>query len=102
MANQSLTNKLDRFPPFLAYAVAKVRPRNRTLTRIGQKLSWAGVRVGQVDEFLNACKVSLHELHKHRKFLQKHKGLDHLTEPQRKAFKRACAKLLLVKNSNEA
>lgn len=93
----TLTEKLDEFPPFICWAVAKVRPRHRTLTRIASRTSWVGVKVGLVDKFFQACKVNPNHLAKYKRFLAEHKDLSHLTEQQRTAFKRCCARLALSK-----
>lgn len=103
--------RLDLVPPFLAWALARVgqgsgkklrRPSPeeaaatakmslRTFNRIGSKLTWAEVKVGQVDGFLAGCNVRLNglgEVHKFIAQMVKHGTFTLLSPSQKKWFER--------------
>jgi hypothetical protein len=108
---QSLTAKLDKCPPFAVYAYAHrdhfKRPRRndlakkaglpeRTFSRITTKLTWARVKVADVDAFCKACDVDPLHPGEVFEFLQQSMSsevpLAHLRPIQRAIFDQQCRK----------
>ena len=107
--NKTLLEIIDRLPPFVVYALARDghggRPAllkivnasgmpQRTFFRIAKKLTWAGVKVAQIDGFAKACGVNLLSQIKDRDFmrhtLQSDRPFRHLSPHQLKTFDSLC------------
>jgi hypothetical protein len=101
--------RLDLMPPFLAWALARIGKRSaqrrpspaeaaavagippRTFNRIATKISWSGVKAGQIDPFLAGCNVKLNHLakeHAYMKAMVKHGRFRLLSVTQQKWFAR--------------
>ena len=93
--NLSLTDKLDRLPPFVARLLAKENGRLATVPELMKKtgwgrrkieaiqlaITWKKVAVGDVDVFLRACGICWSDQRRHRSLIQlaiRRGGIDRL------------------------
>jgi hypothetical protein len=108
--SMTLLQHLDRFPPFLCFALARDnhhRPllevitkqaglNKRTFQRIAKRISWKGVKVCQVDLFCSACGVNIWNMKNHRDYISKtmqcRRPFTHLMPQQLKQFQVQCAR----------
>jgi len=116
----TLLEHLDRIPPFFCLALAgghnKIRPRlseivresglnKRTFQRISRRISWAGVKVCQVDKFSAACGVSHNRVWGLKAYIAKtlkcKRPMKHLTARQLIDFQIQCARWKASRLSHE-
>lgn len=105
-----MLDHLDNLPPFLCVALARVGYRRKTLReiatesglsyrkveRIGRRLSWSSVKVGDAHAFAKACGVDLICQAKAREYLARQRDqkyiLPHLNSAELAKFTAKMAK----------
>lgn len=115
--NQKLTEFLDHVPPFFCFAlglarrphptldqlVEKSELNKRTFQRIARRISWAGVKVGQVDGFCKACGVNHSRLSEQKDFVAKtlraSRPFPHLLPRQLRDFETQCARWKAIRSN---
>lgn len=118
--NQTLIEYLDRIPPFFCFALARDSRRHRpelvemvkisglnkrTFQRIARRISWAGVKVSQVDGFTKACGVNHSRLSEQKDFIAKtmkcNRPFRHLMARQLRDFQTQCARWKALRESTQ-
>lgn len=126
---KTLLSKLDECPPFVVYYLARTskasgahpRPHGiaalsglsiRTVTRLSQQMTWAGVKLAVMEAFCLGCGVNFLKVSGQWNYLQRphydyiwhlQRGhykhpLRHLTKEQRPKFLKLCQKWADVKS----
>lgn len=110
MPNPALLSFLDKYPPFLIYAMARTGKRGpccarekrpsiktmvfisglseTTLLRMSRAMTWKPFTVEAIDGFCAACGVSLLHMEKHIRFWKRavQNGLCHLSKSQQSSL----------------